>query len=167
MSDFGEDAVALVRRLAPVVSTKRSAAIRRLYQSMGSVFPAPRRRCRDLGHHGQAMLMALEQPLMPHEPYFCYEQPCTDGLNQWAVPGTRAKQGIRAFRGPACPLLRVAGSRDLSLARSGTCLLIQPAGDVDEARYQGLSRPGLSLFGGVAAYGTCPCSTLAFFWQLI
>ena len=34
---FGEDAVALVRRLAPVVSTKRSAAIRRLYQSMGSV----------------------------------------------------------------------------------------------------------------------------------
>ena len=78
----------------------------------------------------------------------------------------RAKQGIRAFRGPACPLLKVTGSWDLSLARSGTCLFIQPARDVDEARYQGLSRPGLSLFGGVAAYGTCPCSTLAFFWQL-
>ena len=34
---FGEDAAALVRRLAPMVSAKRSPAIRRLYQALGSV----------------------------------------------------------------------------------------------------------------------------------
>ena len=34
---FGEDAAALVRRLAPIENTKRSAAICRLYQALGSV----------------------------------------------------------------------------------------------------------------------------------
>ena len=34
---LGEEAIQLVRRLAPTVSTERSSAIRRLYQSMGAV----------------------------------------------------------------------------------------------------------------------------------
>ena len=34
---FGEDALSLVRRLAPPAKSKRSSAIRRLYQSLGSV----------------------------------------------------------------------------------------------------------------------------------
>ena len=50
--------------------------------------------------------------------------------------------------------------RDLSLARSVTGRRLGPAGGVEEARYQGLPRPGLSLGWGVAASGTCPCSTL-------
>ena len=49
--------------------------------------------------------------------------------------------------------------RDLSLARSVTGGWPGPAGCVEEARYQGLSRPGLSLGWGVAASGACPCST--------
>ena len=48
---------------------------------------------------------------------------------------------------------------DLSLARSVTGCRPGPAGSVEEARYQGLPRPGLSLGWGVAASGTCPCST--------
>ena len=87
-----------------------------------------------------------------------YVQPCiVSGTGCQPVSGA-CEARYQGLSRPGLSPFWVSGG-DLSLARSVTGCRPGPAGSVEEARYQGLPRPGLSLGWGVAASGTCPCST--------